>query len=60
MDECELVLFISTIACSIAKCYNDDELELMASIFSQLGDSLATISARRDLCSKDTDTKCCN
>lgn len=56
MDECELVLFISTIACTIAKCYDDDELALLGSMFSQLGDSLATIAARRDLCNKDDKT----
>jgi len=57
LDECELVLFISGIACGISKCYDNDELALMASVFSQLGDTLATIAAKRDLCSsKDSDT----
>lgn len=56
LDECELVLFISGIACGISKCSNNDELALMASVFSQLGDTLATIAAKRDLCSsKDSD-----
>lgn len=54
LDECELVLFISGIACGIAKCSTDDELALMASIFSQLGDTLATIAAKRD-CSSNGD-----
>lgn len=53
LDECELVLFISGIACGIAKCYDNDELALMAAIFSQLGDTLATISAKRDLCNNE-------
>lgn len=56
MEECELVLFISTVACTIAKCYNDDELALLGSIFSQLGDTLATIEARRDLCNNNDKT----
>ncbi|OYP00860.1 hypothetical protein C8E03_11420 [Lachnotalea glycerini] len=56
MDECELVAFISAIACSISKCYTTDELSLFSSMFSQLGDSLGTIAARRDLCETGSST----
>ncbi len=49
MDECELVILISTIACAIAKCSTDDELTLLAAVFSQLGDTLATIVTSREL-----------
>lgn len=54
MNSCELVAFISSIACSIAKCYEPDELALLGSMFAQLGDTLATISIQEDLCQKGT------
>lgn len=51
MQSCELILSISTLACCIAQDRSVDELSLLAAIFSQLGDSLATIAAREALCS---------
>lgn len=49
MNECELVVFISTVACSLAKCLSTDELALLADVFSQLGDTIATILTHREL-----------
>ena len=43
MDSCELVMAISALACCIS------------SVFSQLGDTLATIAAQRDLSSPGDD-----
>lgn len=45
MNNCEFVTFISVLACSIAKGKNQNELNLLASFFNQLGDTLATLSA---------------
>lgn len=56
LDECELVLLISGLACGIAKCVSDEELSLLASIFVQLGDSLETIATKREICNKKNDT----
>ena len=53
MDECELIAFISTIACAIMKCYTTDEISLLSVVFSQLGDTLQTALTQRDLNSKD-------
>lgn len=50
MQSCELVAAISAIACAISKGKSPDEIALMASIFSQLGDTLATIAAQEALC----------
>ena len=36
MGSCEFVTFISTLACAIAKDKTEDELTLLAAIFSQL------------------------
>ncbi len=45
MDSCEFVTFVSILACNIAKGKTQNELNILAAFFSQLGDTLATISA---------------
>lgn len=54
MDECELVIFVSTIACAISKNCCDDDLSVLASVFNQLGDTISTILARREANNKCT------
>lgn len=49
MNECELIALVSTFACGIAKCCSQNEITIMAVIFTQLGDTLATILAYREL-----------
>lgn len=49
MSECELVAFISTVACTLSKCCSTDELTILSVVFSQLGDTLATILTKREL-----------
>lgn len=44
MKNCEFVTFISVLACSIAKNKTDEEIELLSVIFTQLGDTLATLT----------------
>ena len=44
MVSCEFVTLISTLACTIAKNKSQKEIELLAVFFTQLGDTLATIS----------------
>lgn len=50
MQACELVAAITTVACTISKGKTPDELALMAAVFSQLGDTLATIAAQEAVC----------
>lgn len=50
MNSCAFVTFISTMACSIAKNRSNEEIALLGSIFSQLGDTLATIAAHEEFC----------
>ena len=45
MNSCEFVTFISTLACVIAKDKKQNELAILSTFFSQLGDTLATIAA---------------
>ena len=44
MQNCEFVTFISALACTIAKGKSENELNILSAFFSQLGDTLATIS----------------
>lgn len=50
MNACELVAAISALACSIAQEYTDNtELDVLGSIFVQLGETLETIALQREL-----------
>lgn len=50
MNSCELVTYVSSIACVLSKNCQTEDLELLAAIFSQLGDTLATILVNNALC----------
>ncbi len=49
MDTCDLMAFITGIACAIRKCSTYTELKEMAVIFSQLGDTLVAMVAREKI-----------
>lgn len=57
MNSCEFVTFISVVACSLTSCCSKDELSLLAAVFTQLGDTLATILTREEICSRDEGEK---
>ena len=67
MSYCCDVLLISTLACQIADCLDDDELSLFAADILLLSDALSAIAVRRSISnsctnntpSTDTPT-CCN
>jgi hypothetical protein len=48
----DLTLTITALAQVIACHSDEDELSLAAAAFTQLGDTLATISVQRDICNK--------
>ena len=52
MNALELTSSITALANAIACQISDDELVLLAAVFTQLGDTLATISVQRDICEK--------
>ena len=53
MNNCTNLYFLSTIACQLAECIPDnDELVLLATSVTALGDMLSVMAARRDLCKK--------
>jgi dolichol kinase len=57
MDDCELVAFITALACGISKCFSEEEIEILGASFTQLGDTLATILVKRGQKNKTDDMK---
>ena len=56
MNSCELVNLVSMLSCLIVQNYNTDEIAVIAAVFTQLGDSLATILANEALIENNEDT----
>lgn len=50
MSSCELTTAVTAIANGLACGRSADEVALLGTIFSQLGDTLQTIAAQRNLC----------
>lgn len=50
MLSCELVTFISTFSCCLAKGKTIEEISLLSSILVLIGDNLDTIAAQEALC----------
>ena len=53
MTNCSNLYILSTIACELAHCLNQDELELLATDLVALGDMIQTIIVRDSLCSSE-------
>lgn len=53
MQTCNLSIFISVLACCISEGKTADEIALISSMFSQLGDTLNTIAVQQALCSPE-------
>lgn len=45
MNSCEFVLFISYLACQIADGKSPEDIAILFTFFTQLGDTLETIAA---------------
>lgn len=51
-DPLALTTAVNSLAVAMAAQLNDEELGLVGAILTQLGDTLETIAAQRDLCSR--------
>ncbi len=51
MDYCQITALVTGIANALAGKLSDDQLNLLGAVFTQLGDTLETISVRRSICS---------
>ena len=49
-DPLALTTAINTLAVVLAAPLSDNELAMLAAVFTQLGDTLETIAAQRELC----------
>jgi len=50
MKNCTNLYFLSTIACQLSECMNEDELEILATELTTLGYMLESILARQSAC----------
>lgn len=50
MNPCETTAFVTAAANMLFGFYSEDEVALLAAVFTQLGDTLATGLAARALC----------
>ena len=58
MNSCNFTLLISSLACCLAEGKTTDEINYLASILVQLGDTMFAITAREAYCeSFQSDTK---
>lgn len=60
MNSCELVTFVSSLACVLSEKCTSEELSIMAAVFTQLGDTLVTIVTHNEICcdkNKDSSSK---
>ena len=57
MNSLELTSVVTALANALACKLSVDEIALLASIFVQLGDTLATIAARENLCGEQNKTQ---
>ncbi len=60
MNGCELISFITALACSMIQCFPDDDLELLAAAFTQLADTLATYLTQKSIKESKNDDDTCN
>jgi len=50
-DPLALTTAVNSLAVAIAVQLNDNELNMLSAIFNQLGETLETIAAQREMCS---------
>ncbi len=47
LNSCEFVTFITSVACVISQDKSPEELAILSTFFTQLGDTIATIAATK-------------
>ncbi len=50
MDPCTITAAVTALANALASRFDDESLSLLSAMLVQLGDTLATIAARRSIC----------
>lgn len=57
MKSCELITYVSAIACFISESCSEEELPIICAVLTQLNDTLKTIIIQRDVCKKISSAK---
>lgn len=57
MTPCEITAAVTAVANFISYNFTDAQIDLLGAVFTQLGDTLATISAQRALCQEVCDNE---
>jgi len=52
MNSCELVAYVSSLACVISKCSSREEMEILSAVLIQLGETLHTILVNEENCNR--------
>ncbi len=52
MNSCELVAYVSSIACVISKCSSREEMEFLSAVLVQLGETLHMMLVNEENCSR--------
>lgn len=52
-NNCTNLYLLSTIACQLAECLDENELEILASDLTALGYMIESLLARRSACKED-------
>lgn len=52
MNTCELTVSVTALANLLSERLSDDEVTLLGSVLTQLGDTLLTIATQRSICSR--------
>lgn len=50
MNNCSNLYFLSTIACQLAECLTENEMELLAANLKALGEMLEVVSVQKTIC----------
>lgn len=57
MNACELTASVTALANTLACKLNEDEINMLGAVLTQLGDTLMTIAAHQVICRNACDTK---
>lgn len=60
MNACEITAAVTALANTIAAKLDTEEMSLIGAILTQLGDTLETIAAKRELCKKLEEKSSCD
>lgn len=55
MDACALISAVTALSAVMARGRTTEEITMLSVIFTQLGDTLATIAAQQEICGSKTD-----